>query len=211
MSEVPRMPLTARIRPSGADLMPSGTCLPGPLPLPKVRTQEKTEGAWKERAMKHHINKLWAVLAAAMLCLSPLALGASASAVSADDLDIGYARDGGVEIDEPDLGYARDGGVVVDEPDLGYARDGGVVIEDPDVGYAREGGVVVPEPDLGYAREGGVVVPEPTPVEAPVPGIDVETGVLIGLTAFALLAIGIATVMLIRRRHDHHRHVAHPA
>lgn len=146
--------------------------------------------------MKHHINKLWAVLAAAMLCLSPLALGASASAVSTDDPDIGYARDGGVEIDEPDLGYARDGGVVVDEPDLGYARDGGVVIEDPDV---------------GYAREGGVVVPEPTPVEAPAPGIDVETGVLIGLTAFALLAIGIATVMLIRRRHDHHRHVAHPA
>lgn len=78
--------------------------------------------------MRIPLSRLLAVLAAAILCLSPLAL---ATAVHADE--------------NPDVGYARNGGIPYEEPDLGEARHGGIPYEEPDLGQLRNE-VVVPEP-----------------------------------------------------------------
>jgi hypothetical protein len=77
--------------------------------------------------MRYPIRRLLAVVAAVILCLSPIAF---ATAVDADvPDDVGYARDVGVQLDdEVDVGRARDE-VVVPEPDIGRARNEIVVPE----------------------------------------------------------------------------------
>lgn len=131
--------------------------------------------------MKHLISKLLAVVAAAVLCLSPVALATAASAASPDDPDIGYALHGGVELDEIDPGYARNGGVVPPEPDLGFARNGDVVPDPP---------------------------PAPTTFDT---GYDADDLIGWGAAAVALAAAGVGGTILLRRRHDHVKHVAHTA
>jgi hypothetical protein len=142
--------------------------------------------------MRYPIRRLLAVVAAVILCLSPIAF---ATAVDADvPDDVGYARDVGVQLD--------------DEVDVGRARDE-VVVPEPDIGRARNE-VVVPEPDIGRARN-EIVVPEQTPAPT-VPadtGIDAETWTVLALSGVLVLAVG-ASVLIVRRRHHHGGHLAHP-
>jgi hypothetical protein len=132
---------------------------------------------------------LLAVLAAAILCLSPIAFATAANADVA--VDVGYARVGFAQLD--------------DEVDVGRARDE-IVVPAPDIGRARDE-VVVPQPDIGRARN-EIVLPEETPAPTPTDtGIDAETWTVIALSGALVVAVG-ATVLLIRRRH--HGHLAHP-
>ncbi|HEX5771672.1 MAG TPA: hypothetical protein VFY11_11970 [Nocardioidaceae bacterium] len=143
--------------------------------------------------MRYPIRRLLAVVAAAILCLSPIAF---ATAVNADvAVDVGYARDGGVQMD--------------DEVDIGRARDE-IVVPAPDIGRARNE-VVVPAPDIGRARN-EIVVPEQTPAPS-VPadtGIDAETWTVVALSGVIVVAV-VGSVLFTRRRHHHGGHLAHPA
>ncbi|HEU4513255.1 MAG TPA: hypothetical protein VFR87_09130 [Nocardioidaceae bacterium] len=143
--------------------------------------------------MRYPIRRLLAVVAAAILCLSPIAF---ATAVNADvHVDVGYARDGGVQLD--------------DEVDIGRARNE-IVVPEPDIGRARNE-IVTPEVDVGRARNEIVV-----PVQTPVPtapsdtGIDAETWTVIALSGVFALAV-LGSVLIVRRRHHHGGHLAHPA
>jgi hypothetical protein len=143
--------------------------------------------------MRYPIRRLLAVVAAAILCLLPIAF---ATAANADvHVDAGYARDGGVQLD--------------DEVDIGRARDE-IVVPEVDIGRARNE-VVVPAPDIGRARN-EVVVPTQTPAPA-VPadtGIDAETWTVIALSGVLVAAV-VGSVLIVRRRHHHGGgHLAHP-
>lgn len=125
--------------------------------------------------------RLMAVLAIAVLCLSPIVT--ATAALAADQ--------------SPDAGYARNGGVVTDDPDPGFARNGGVVVDaGTDPGFARNGGVVV---DAGAAPR------PPTRVDG---GVDVETVVLATLTLVVIVGAGVVSFLVSWRRHHH---LAHPA
>ncbi len=140
--------------------------------------------------MRSLIRRLMAVLAAAVLCLSTVAIATAADAVVMDE--VGYARYGGVLLDDTDLGRARNE-IVTPTPDTGAARDE----------------IVVPETDVGKARN-EIVVPEAPAPQAPADtGIDAETWGLIALTGATVLLIGVASVLIVRRRH-HGGHMAHP-
>lgn len=136
------------------------------------------------------LSRLLAVLAAVMLCLSPVAV---ATAVNADVVDeVGYARYGGVLNEDTDV-------------DVGRARDE-IVVPEPDIGRARDE-IVLPAPDIGRARNEVVVPESPAPVPTET-GIDAETWTVIALSGAFLAAVG-AIVFTVRRRH-HGGHLPHP-
>lgn len=129
--------------------------------------------------MRYPIRRLLAVVAAAILCLSPIAF---ATAVNADvAVDVGYARDGGVQLDE--------------EVDVGRARNE----------------VVVPAPDIGRARNEIVVPEQtPAPSVPADTGIDADTWTVVALSGVIVVAV-VGSVLFTRRRHHHGGHLAHPA
>ncbi len=143
--------------------------------------------------MRYPIRRLLAVVAATILCLLPVTF---ATASQADvGTDVSYARVGGVQLD--------------DEVDIGRARNE-IVVPEPDIGRARNE-IVVPPVDIGRARN-EIVLPEqtPMPVAPSDTGIQPETWTLIALSGvFVLAVLGIALV--VRRRHHHGGHLAHPA
>ncbi len=137
------------------------------------------------------LSRLLAVLAAVMICLSPVAV---ATAVNADVSEgVGYARYGGVQVDDTDVGRARDE-IVVPAPDTGRAR----------------GEIVVPAPDIGRARNEVVLPESPAPVPTQTDtGLSDEAWTAIALSG-AFVVVGGAIVFMARRRH-HGGHLAHPA
>jgi hypothetical protein len=91
-------------------------------------------------------------------------------------------------------------------PDLGFARNGGVPYEQPDLGYARNGVVTAAgTPDLGRARN-EVPATEPAPAASSSAGMDTETWVVLGATGAAVVGLGLAGGLLVRRRHAHLPH-----
>jgi hypothetical protein len=91
-------------------------------------------------------------------------------------------------------------------PDLGFARNGGIPYEQPDLGYARNGVVAVAEtPDLGRARN-EVPATEPAPAASSNAGLDTETWAVLGATGAAVVGLGLAGGLLVRRRHAHLPH-----
>lgn len=119
-----------------------------------------------------YLIRLLAAVAAAIICLSPLALATSAHA------------DG----PNPDLNNVRQ--QIADQADdsAGYALNGAVVVPEPDQAYAREGGVIAPEPTP--------VTPAPTDT-----GVDAATVTLLSLMGAAVLGMGILSAVVVRRQH----------
>ncbi len=99
----------------------------------------------------------------------------------------------------PDLGYARNGGLPYERPDLGYARNGGVPDEQGG-GDGRDGGLPYQWHDLGYS-DNEVTVParDPAPLAPADNGVDTDALVLAGATGAAVLGLGLAGAMLLRR------------
>ena len=140
-----------------------------------------------------YLIRLLAVLAAATICLSPIALATAAHA------------DG----PNPEFQYLKQDHLAQLDDSEGYARNGGVVVSESDGGYARNGGVVVPETDPGYARNGGVVMAQQimptTPADT---GVDAATVALLALLGAGLVVVGAGSAVVVRRQHHH---LAHPA
>ncbi len=140
-----------------------------------------------------YLIRLFAVLAAATICLSPIALATAAHA------------DG----PNPEFQYLKQDHLAQVDDSEGYARNGGVVVSESDVGYARNGGVGVPETGQGYARNGGVVMAQQITAATPADtGVDAATVTLLALLGAGLIGVGISSAVVVRRQHHH---LAHPA